>query len=121
MGCHIGAVITCQLVIPSMYGVEEAKLVLARLGPSAVDLDMVNTFETFLPHQFALLFLLWTTLWCVKFSLLIFFWRLFDSVRTKARVFWWVMIFVTAATFTTTVFLQLFACGSPQNFMRMSE
>jgi hypothetical protein len=59
--------------------------------------------------------------WSVKLSLLLFFWRLFDSLRTKMRIFWWVMCFVTASTFIVTVFLQLFACGSPGTFFKFGE
>ena len=102
-----------------MYDIEKLKLVLEAGG--APTEDMAISAQTFLPYQFALLLLLWTTLWAVKFSLLIFFWRLFDSVHTKARIFWYVMIVVTASTYIVTIFIQLFACGSPQNFFTLSK
>jgi hypothetical protein len=59
--------------------------------------------------------------WSVKFSLLLFFWRLFDSLRTRMRIFWYVMCFVTASTYLITIFLQLFACGSPGTFFKFGE
>ena len=115
--CHICAIAVCQSAIPYMYEIEKFKLVVFAGGTPT--LGMIQSATTFLPHQFALLFLLWTTLWSVKFSLLIFFWRLFDSVQTRARIFWYIMIVITASTFTITVFIQLFACGSPQNFFQL--
>jgi hypothetical protein len=59
--------------------------------------------------------------WSVKFSLLLFFWRLFDSLRTRMRIFWYIMCFMTGSTFLVTVFLQLFACGSPGTFFKFGE
>jgi hypothetical protein len=117
--CHIGAVATCQGAIPYMYGIERLKLIVMAGGQPA--LDMVESAEIFLRYQFALLFLLWTTLHSVKFSLLIFFWRLFDSVQTRVRTFWYVMLVITASTYIVTIFIQLFACGSPQNFFKLSK
>ncbi|ETN43287.1 uncharacterized protein HMPREF1541_02446 [Cyphellophora europaea CBS 101466] len=116
--CHAGAVAVCQLAIPYMYDIERLKLVLEAGGTPST--QMVASAQTFLQFQFALLLLLWTTLWLVKFSLLIFFWRLFESVHTKVRIFWYIMLAVTASTYIVTIFVQLFACGSPQNFFKLS-
>lgn len=102
-----------------MYEIERLKLVLAAGGTPAP--SMIQSAQRFLSYQFALLLLLWTTLWAVKFSLLIFFWRLFDSVQTRARIFWYIMIVITASTYVVTIFIQLFACGSPQNFFELSK
>jgi hypothetical protein len=119
LACHIGATITCQLALPYMYDIEQLKLVLKKGGTPT--LQMAAMAQAFLGYQFALLFLLWTTLWAVKFSLLVFFWRLFDSVHTKARIFWYVMCGVTASTYIVTIFIQLFACDSPANFFKLGE
>lgn len=102
-----------------MYDIERLKLVLQAGGTPSQ--EMASGAQNFLPHQFALLLLLWTTLWAVKFSLLVFFWRLFDSVHTKARTFWYIMFVLTASTYIVTIFIQLFACGSPQNFFKLGK
>ena len=108
---------TCQLGIPDMFAIEQLKVVMqANISPPP---EMVADAEEFLGYQFALVLLLWTTLWAVKFSLLLFFWRIFESVRTRVRAFWWLMCFVTASTYIVTIFLQFFACGSPQNFLEL--
>jgi hypothetical protein len=119
LACHLAAIITCELAIPDMWTIEELKML--RTTGATPSNEMLNGAERYLSYQFALVILLWTTLWTVKFSLLTFFWRLFDSVRTRARTFWWIMIFITASTFVTTIFLQLFACGSPQNFLILGQ
>ena len=114
IACHVGSAITTQVMMPSMYELEHVKQILALGGfPPA---DFTTRAELYLRCQFALLILLWTTLWAVKFSLLFFFWRLFDSLRTKVRIFWFVMCFITASTYITTIFIQLFACRSPARF-----
>lgn len=119
LACHLAAVITCEMATPDMYDIEQLRLVVeAKQVPTP---QLLAAAERFLTYQFILLMFLWSTLWLVKFSLLIFFWRMFESVRTKARAFWWIMIFVTAATFIITICLQLTACGSPQNFFKLSQ
>lgn len=60
-------------------------------------------------------------MWSVKFSLLLFFWRLFESLRTRMRIFWYIMCLITGSTYITTIFLQLFACGSPDTFFKFGN
>jgi hypothetical protein len=62
-----------------------------------------------------------SSVWAVKISLLLFFWRMFDSLHTRMRIFWHIMMFVVASTLLTTIFLQLFACGSPSAFFKLGE
>lgn len=117
--CHITSAIVCQLAIPSIYQIEELKLLTSHGGvPSQ---EQIESAGLYLKYQFALLLLLWTTLWTVKFSLLLFFWRMFDSVRTHAKIYWWIMLGATAATYITTIFIQLFACDSPVQFFVLGK
>lgn len=37
------------------------------------------------------------------------------------RIFWYIMCFITGSTYFITVFLQLFACGSPATFFKTGE
>lgn len=37
------------------------------------------------------------------------------------RIFWYLMCFITGSTYLVTVFLQLFACGSPGTFFKLGE
>ncbi|KPI34839.1 uncharacterized protein AB675_4870 [Cyphellophora attinorum] len=83
LGCHLAAVITCELAIPDMWTIEELKLL--RATGATPSEEMLNGAES----------------------------------TYRARTFWWIMISITASTFVTTIFLQLFACGSPQNFLRL--
>lgn len=80
----------------------------------------LHRLKTFQPYHRGII-LTDTPVWAVKFSLLLFFWRLFDSLHTRMRIFWWCMMIVTAATLITTIFLQLFACGTPGSFFKLGE
>ena len=37
------------------------------------------------------------------------------------RIFWYIMCAITASTYTTTFFIQLFACGAPGNFFKIGD
>ncbi|KAH6659167.1 hypothetical protein BKA67DRAFT_640476 [Truncatella angustata] len=116
--CHTITTIVCQVAMVSMYKTQEIQFdvnVLEQLpGPS--DLIYLPVFQT---YQFVLMFLFFLTLWSVKFSLLFFFWRFFESVTTRVRTFWWAMMAITASTFIVSVCLQMTACGTPQNFVKL--
>ena len=133
--CHFGSAITSQFMIPPMYDLEELKHTLATGGTPPA--NAAERAALYLKYQFAVLITFWTTrtgssqsvlpfannsaVWSVKFSLLLFFWRLFDSLRTRMRIFWFVMCFITGSTYIITVFIQLFACGSPATFFKTGE
>ncbi|KAL4963782.1 uncharacterized protein BDV14DRAFT_209697 [Aspergillus stella-maris] len=114
--CHIATVIVYQVAIPPMYEVQYFDY-----ENDTPDAGFMKRASLYLRLQFAVDFLLWTTLWAVKFSLLFFFWRLFDSVRTPVRLFWWAMCGVTAATWVTLVVLQNFACDPIRNFFTLGK
>ncbi|KAL2793764.1 hypothetical protein BJX66DRAFT_219795 [Aspergillus keveii] len=114
--CHIATAIVYQIAIPPMYDVQYFDY-----ATQPMDAAFMDRASLFLRLQFALDFLLWTTLWAVKFSLLFFFWRLFDSVRTPVRVFWWTMCAITASTWITLVVLQNFACDPIKNFFTLGK
>ncbi|KAL2844802.1 hypothetical protein BJY01DRAFT_263773 [Aspergillus pseudoustus] len=114
--CHIATAIVYQIAIPPMYDVQYFDY-----ATQPMDAAFMGRASLFLRLQFALDFLLWTTLWAVKFSLLFFFWRLFDSVRTPVRVFWWTMCAITASTWITLVVLQNFACDPIKNFFTLGK
>lgn len=117
--CHLLAAIIYQLAVPTMYILERDKALMAFGSPAGVDFpDMV---ELYLRYHVCLLILLWVTLWAVKFSLLLFFWRMFESIQTRVRIFWWIMCALTASTFLVALFLQLFACGSPGNLLKIGK
>ncbi|KAL4936538.1 hypothetical protein BDV06DRAFT_216605 [Aspergillus oleicola] len=113
---HVATVIVYQVTIPPMYQVQYLDY-----ATQTMDDGFMKRASLFLRLQFAVDFLLWTTLWAVKFSLLFFFWRLFDSVRTPVRVFWWAMCAITAATWITLVVLQNFACDPIKNFFTLGK
>lgn len=112
--CHLATAIVYQIAIPPMYEVQT-------FDPESQTMDaaFMDRASLFLRLQFAVDFLLWTTLWTVKFSLLSFFWRLFDSVRSPMKVFWWTMCAVTASTWVTLVVLQNLACDPIRNFFTL--
>ncbi|KAH8697813.1 hypothetical protein BGW36DRAFT_379522 [Talaromyces proteolyticus] len=112
---HIATAIVYQTAIPAMY---ELAYVSAGVEPTEGFTDRANMFLRLI---FASDLLLWTTLWCVKFSLLFFFWRLFDSVQSPMRIFWWIMVAVTAATYSTSVVLQMFACFPIRDFFTIGR
>ncbi|BCS18731.1 uncharacterized protein APUU_11559S [Aspergillus puulaauensis] len=114
--CHLATAIVYQIAIPPMYEVQT-------FDPEtqAMDAAFMDRASLFLRLQFAVDFLLWTTLWTVKFSLLSFFWRLFDSVRSPMKVFWWTMCAVTASTWVTLVVLQNLACDPIRNFFTLGK
>ncbi|KAL2838356.1 hypothetical protein BJX68DRAFT_272689 [Aspergillus pseudodeflectus] len=114
--CHLATAIVYQIAIPPMYDVQYFDY-----ATQPMDAAFMDRASLFLRLQFALDFLLWTTLWAVKFSLLFFFWRLFDSVRTPVRVFWWTMCAITASTWITLVVLQNFACDPIKNFFTLGR
>ncbi|KAL2815750.1 hypothetical protein BJX63DRAFT_430686 [Aspergillus granulosus] len=114
--CHIATAIVYQIAIPPMYDVQYFDY-----ATQPMDAAFMDRASLFLRLQFALDFLLWTTLWAVKFSLLFFFWRLFDSVRTPVRVVWWTMCAITASTWITLVVLQNFACDPIKNFFTLGK
>lgn len=108
---HLAAAIVYQIAIPYMYEIEYFDF-----ATQPITQGFMDDASLFLRMQFALDFLLWTTLWAVKFSLLFFFWRLFDSVQTSVRIFWWIMFTVTASTWITLVVLQNLACDPIKDF-----
>ncbi|KAL4782153.1 hypothetical protein BJX76DRAFT_369370 [Aspergillus varians] len=111
IACHLATGIIYQIAIPPMYEVQT-------FNPATqkTDAAFMARASLFLKLQFAVDFLIWTTLWAVKFSLLSFFWRLFDSVRSPMKIFWWTMCGVTASTWVTLVVLQNLACDPIRNF-----
>ncbi|KAL4806825.1 hypothetical protein BDV18DRAFT_159994 [Aspergillus unguis] len=111
--CHLATAIVYQIAIPPMYEVQEYDYT------QPMDSSFLSRAALFLRLQFAVDFLLWTTLWAVKFSLLCFFWRLFDSVRTPVKFFWWAMCGITAGTWMTLVVLQNMACDPIRNFFTL--
>ncbi|KAL5339025.1 hypothetical protein BJX70DRAFT_398020 [Aspergillus crustosus] len=115
---HIATAIVYQLAIPPMYEVQSHDY---SKGGGLLDAAFMARASRFLRLQFAVDFLLWSTLWAVKFSLLFFFWRLFDSLRSPVRVFWWAMIFVTGASWVTLVVLQNLACDPIRNFFTLGK
>lgn len=115
--CHLLAAIIYQLAIPTVYRFEQGKAVAALL--SSPQEGFPETVDLYLRYHVCLLILLWVTLWAVKFSLLLFFWRMFESVQTRVRIFWWIMCALTASTFLVALFVQLFACGSPGNLLKI--
>ncbi|KAL4918312.1 hypothetical protein BDW62DRAFT_210580 [Aspergillus aurantiobrunneus] len=114
--CHLATAIVYQVAIPPMYEVQ-----FFDYTTQPMDAAFMARASLFLRLQFAVDFLLWTTLWTVKFSLLSFFWRLFDSVRTPVRFFWWVMCGVTASTWIVLVVLQNLACDPIENFFTLGK
>ncbi|KAL3475584.1 hypothetical protein BJX99DRAFT_259359, partial [Aspergillus californicus] len=114
--CHIATVIVYQVAIPPMYEVQYFDYTTQTMTPA-----FMARAALYLRLQFAVDFLLWTTLWAVKFSLLFFFWRLFDSVRSPMRFFWWTMCAVTAATWVTLVVLQNLACDPIRDFFTLGK
>lgn len=111
---HLATAIVYQVAIPPMYEIQYFDYT-----TDTMDASFLARASLFLRLQFAVDFLLWTTLWAVKFSLLFFFWRLFDSVRSPVRVFWWAMCGVTASTWITLVVLQNMACDPLQDFFTL--
>ncbi|KAL2817044.1 hypothetical protein BDW59DRAFT_182321 [Aspergillus cavernicola] len=114
--CHISTSIVYQIAIPPMYEVQSFDY-----ATQTMDAAFMDRASLFLRLQFAVDFLLWTTLWAVKFSLLFFFWRLFDSVRSPMRIFGWTMCAVTASTWVTLVVLQNLACDPIKNFFTLGK
>lgn len=112
---HIATTAIIQAARPYTYELLEATAAAIQGKQPDMEYYLVR-MPMFLRYQLALSIMFWSTLWAVKFALLSFFWRLFDSVKTHARIFWWFMVAVTASTLTVSVFLQLFACGTPANF-----
>ncbi len=114
--CHLATAIVYQIAIPPMYEVQTFDYT-----TQTMDAAFMDRASLFLRLQFAVDFLLWTTLWTVKFSLLSFFWRLFDSVRSPMKIFWWTMCAVTASTWVTLVVLQNLACDPIRNFFTLGK
>lgn len=113
---HLLSAAVYQVALPPMY-----ELALVGAGILPVTENFAPNANFFLRLQFAVDYLLWTTTWLVKFSLLLFFWRLFDSVQSPMRIFWWIMCGITAATYITTLVIQLFACDPISNFFIIGE
>ena len=113
---HVTAAILYQLAIPPMY-----ELVNVGMGIIPAAPNFMARASLFLKLQFAVDYVLWTTLWAVKFSLLLFFWRLFDSVQSHARIFWWTMCGVTASTWIVAVVLQAHACDPIKDFFTLGR
>lgn len=111
MLCHIITTLLYQVAIPIMY---ELAYVTAHLRP--VTAGFSARVSLFLKLQFAVLIILWTTLWSIKFSLLFFFWRLFNSVKSLMRTFWWIVCAITASTWITSIVLQQFACSPIRDY-----
>ncbi|RMJ27517.1 hypothetical protein PHISP_01646 [Aspergillus sp. HF37] len=116
MLCHLATAAVYQPAIPLMYEVQYFDYRTQALTPR-----FMADASLFLRLQFALDFLLWTTLWAVKFSLLFFFWRLFDSVDTPMRIFWWAMCAITASSWITLVVLQNLACDPLRDFFVLGK
>ncbi|KAL4866919.1 hypothetical protein BDV12DRAFT_210268 [Aspergillus spectabilis] len=113
---HIATATVYQIAIPPMYEVQYFDY-----ATGVMDSAFMDRASLFLRLQFAVDFLLWSTLWAVKFSLLFFFWRLFDSVRTPLRAFWIAMVAATGASWVTLVVLQNLACDPIKNFFTLGK
>ncbi|KAL4886724.1 hypothetical protein BJY04DRAFT_213480 [Aspergillus karnatakaensis] len=119
---HIASGIVYQLAIPPMYEVQyQYTSYIIDPETGELDSDFMARASVFLRLQFAVDFLIWGTLWAVKFSLLFFFYRLFESVRSPVRVFWVAMVGVTAGSWVTLVVLQCFACDPLGNFFTLGK
>ncbi|GME49708.1 hypothetical protein K490DRAFT_71845 [Neofusicoccum parvum] len=94
----LASTITWQCLAPNLY--LSNAVTSGKLFPPPP--DFVSKSETFLRGSVAIIFLFYTSLWCVKLSFLFFFRRLYMNMGRLMRI-WWAFVIFAIATWAVCI------------------